>query len=149
MAVQRITLATILAMVTIGTVLSVFGVFVATHTVSNTVYVKTVGVSVYWDASCTNKVTSIDWGYMEPGSSMNKTVYVKNEGTVVMKLSMTTQNWNPASAASYITESWNRENNVLNPGSVVQAVLTLSLLPSTTGITNASFDTIVTGTEQT
>jgi hypothetical protein len=149
MAVQRITVGTILAMMTIGTVLSVLGVFVATHSISNTVYVKTVGVSVYWDIGCTQEVTSISWGYMEPGSSMDKTVYVKNEGTVVMKLSMTTESWNPASAASYITQSWNRENNVLDPGSVVQATLTLSLSSTTTGITNASFDTVITGTEQT
>lgn len=147
MALQKITLGTILAIVTIGTALSALGVFVATHTISNTINVKTVGVSVYWDSGCTSKVTSISWGYLEPGSSMAKTIYVKNEGTVAMKLSMKTENWNPTSAASYVTLSWNQENCVLSAGSVVQAISTLALSSSTIGITNASFDTIITGTE--
>ena len=64
-------------------------------------------------------------------------------------LGMTAGNWNPASASSYITLSWNRENYLLNSGSVVQAVLTLSVSSGVSGVTNFSFDIIITGIEHT
>jgi DeoR/GlpR family transcriptional regulator of sugar metabolism len=66
---------------------------------------------------------------------------------VAVKLSMTTNNWNPASALSYITLSWNSENYMLSGGSVVQAALTLSVSSTISGIANFSFDIIITGTE--
>jgi hypothetical protein len=66
-----------------------------------------------------------------------------------MTLSMTTGNWNPVSASSYVTVSWNRESHVLNADSVVQTVLTVSLSSGISGITTASFDMTITGTEQT
>lgn len=149
MTMPKIGLGTALAIATMGMVVTVLGVFVASHTVSNTIYVKTVGVGAYWDIGCTNEVSSIDWGYLEPGATMDKTIYVKNEGTVAMTLSMTTGNWNPVSASSYVTVSWNRESHVLNADSVVQAVLTVSLSSGISGITTASFDMTITGTEQT
>ena len=33
---------------------------------------KVVGVSVFWDETCTNRVTSIDWGAIFPGSLIQK-----------------------------------------------------------------------------
>ena len=150
MAMQKITVGTVLAIAVIATVTGLAAaLLVANQTISNTGNVKAVGVGVYWDSSCTNEVSSIDWGDLEPGATIDKTIYVKNEGSITVVLSMTTDNWNPASASSYITLSWNRENYVLNSGSVVQVVLTLSVSSSISGITNFSFDIIITGTEHT
>lgn len=132
-----------------GMVACVLAVFVASHTIPNTIYVKTVGVGVYWDSGCTNEVSSINWEYLEPGETIEKTINVKNEGTVAMTLSMTTANWNPSSALSYVTVSWNRESHVLNSGSVVEAVLTVSLSEGISGIASVNFDMTITGTEQT
>jgi len=150
MAMQKITIGTVLviAVITMVTGLAV-AVLVASQTISNTGNVKAVGVGVYWDGSCNNEVSSIDWGDLEPGATIDKTIYVKNEESITVVLSMTTDNWNPVSASSYITLSWNRENYVLNSGSVVQAVLTLSVSSSISGITNFSFDMIITGIEHT
>ena len=146
---RKIAIGTVLAIAAMGMVISALGVLVATRTISNTGNVKAIGVGVYWDSGCTNVVSSIDWGALEPGATIDKTIYVKNEGSVALTLSMSTDNWNPSSASSYMTLSWNRENYVLNPGSVVSAVLTLSVSSGISGITNFSFDITISGTEHT
>ena len=149
MAMRKIAIGTVLAIAAMGIVVSALGVLVATRTISNTGNVKAIGVGVYWDSGCTNVVSSIDWGALEPGATIDKTIYVKNEGSVALTLSMSTDNWNPSSASSYMTLSWNRENYVLNSGSVVSAVLTLSVSSGISGITNFSFDITISGTEHT
>jgi hypothetical protein len=118
----------------------------AYQTVPNGGNVKAVGVGVYWDNPCTSNVTSIDWGIVGPGSSANKTVYIKNGGNTREALNMTTANWN-AGVYGNITLSWNDEGYLLDPGSVVQAVLTLSVSSSISGVTSFSFNMIITGTE--
>ncbi len=55
--------------------------------------VKAVGVGVFWDNNCTNCVSFIDWGIVEPGSMNNVTVYVRNEGNVAASISLATENW--------------------------------------------------------
>jgi hypothetical protein len=111
--------------------------------------VKAVGVGVYWNSGCTNNVTSIDWGSLEPGEAVDRTVYVKNSGNVPLTLGMTTENWNPSSAADDISFMWNREAYVLPADGVIQAVLTLTISSDIQGTTSFSFDIIVTGTETT
>jgi len=149
MAMQKITVGTVLAIAVIGMVVSALGVLVATRTISNTGNMRAIGVGVYWDSGCTNATSSINWGALDSGSTKNVTIYIRNEGSVVVTLSMTTANWNPASASSYVSLSWNRENYVLSSGSVVSAVLTLSVSSGISGITSFSFDIIITGTERT
>ena len=152
MAMQRVPVGVVFTIAVAGIIASVLaaGLLTAYQRVPNSGNVKTVGVGVYWDNACTNNVTSIDWGFLEPGATVNKTVYIKNEGNTPMVLNMTTDNWNPASASENITLSWNREGYVLNTTApVVQAILTLSVSPNISGVTSFSFDIIITGTEQT
>ena len=125
----------------------VFGLLSASTTISNTGNVKTVGVGVYWDSSCSQEVSLIEWGSLDPGETSSVTVYVRNEGSVAVVLSMTTENWDPTLASSYITLDWDRDDYVLSSGESVQAVLTLSVSSSITGITSFSFDIVITGTE--
>jgi hypothetical protein len=147
MAMQKIAMGTVLAIAVVGMVVTALGALVATRTISNVGSLKAIGVGVYWDSSCTSAVSSIDWGALEPGVTKNFTIYVRNEGNVQVRLSMTISNWNPSSASSYIELTWNRENHVLTAGSVVSAVLTLSVSSSISGITSFSFDIIIAGTE--
>ena len=152
MAMQRVPVGVVFTIAVAGIIASVLaaGLLMAYQRVPNSGNVKAVGVGVYWDNACTNNVTSIDWGFLEPGATVNKTVYIKNEGNTPMVLNMTTDNWNPASASENITLSWNREGYVLNTTApVVQAILTLSVSPNISGVTSFSFDIIITGTEQT
>jgi hypothetical protein len=145
---QKIQVGVILTIVMTGIVVSVLAAMSAYQRIPNTGNVRAVGVGVYWDSDCTSNVTSIDWGFLEPGATVNVTVYIKNEGNIPVVLNMTTDNWYPTSASENITLSWNREGYVLNPGSV-QAVLTLSVSSDISGVREFSFDIIITGTEQT
>jgi hypothetical protein len=148
MAMQRIGVGVIFAIAMTGIVVSVLAasLLMAYQRVPNAGNVKAVGVGVYRDSDCTSNVTSIDWGFLEPGATANVTVYIKNEGNIPVVLNMATDNWYPTSASDKITLSWNRESYVLNSGSV-QAVLTLSVSPNIEGVTSFSFDIIITGTE--
>jgi hypothetical protein len=113
-------------------------------TVSNTGSVKAIGVGVYQEQACTNSVSSINWGNIEPGSNVNKTVYIRNEGDAAATLSKTQTNWNPATASTYITLNWNYTGQTLNVNAVIPVKFTLSVSSSVTGITSFSFDITIT-----
>jgi len=108
--------------------------------ISNQGALKAVGVGVYWDSGLTNKVSSIDWGILEAGSNVNKTVYIRNEGNAAATLSLTTSNWSPTNASNYLTLTWNYGDQTLTVNEAVQVKFTLSASSSVTGITNFSFD---------
>lgn len=115
------------------------------RTISNMGSVKAIGVGVYWDQNCTNAVSAIDWGILEPGSTKNVTVYIRNEGNSIVSLNMTTSNWNPSNATEYITLNWDYNGQQLNPESVAKVTLILTVSANVTGITNFSFDIIIAG----
>lgn len=147
---KKATLIKALAMVIIGIAImsmTTFGALVATRSISNNGSVTAVGVNVYSDTACTTAVSTISWGTLDPGGVKTHTMYVKNTGTVPVTLSMTTGNWNPSSASSYITLTWNQQNYVLSAGQVVQAVLTLSVSSSASGVASFSFDITITGAQ--
>jgi len=136
------------ALVAVSTLVS--GLLIASQTIQNKGNVKAIGVGVYSDSTCNQTVLSIPWGTLDPGESSDATVYIRNEGNVVVVLSMTTENWNPSSASSYMTLSWNLEEGyVLNPGQSVETVLTLLVSSSISGVEDFTFDIIITGTEST
>ena len=147
MAMQRIALATILAIALACIATTVLGALIARRIISNVGNIKAVGVGVYSDSSCTTPISSIDWGFLEPGSSKQFTIYVKNEGNVPIKLSMEVGNWNPPSASNYLTLTWDRQNHVLSPGDSSSAVLTLSVSQDISGVASFSFDIIIIGAE--
>jgi len=105
--------------------------------------VKAVGVGVFWDSNCTNPVSYIDWGMVEPGSLNNVTVYVRNQGNVVASISLATENWNPSTASNYLALSWNYDGRPLNPLQVAQVAMTLNVSSSVHGIESFSFDIII------
>jgi hypothetical protein len=147
---KKATVIKALAMMIIGIAImsmTTFGALVATRSISNSGSITAVGVNVYSDAACTTAVSTISWGALNPGGVATYTMYVKNTGTVPVTLSMTTGNWNPSSASSYITLTWNQQNYVLLAGQVVQAVLTLSVSSSASGVANFSFDITITGAQ--
>jgi len=116
------------------------------RTISTYGTVNAVGVEIYWDYACTGPVSSINWGELDPGSTKYVTIYVRNERTSPVILSMSTSNWNPSSASSYITLSWNYGGQSINPDEVVQVTFTLSVSASINGITSYSFDITIIGT---
>lgn len=109
------------------------------------IQIKVVGISVYSDKSCRNVLTSIDWGVIRPGSSKSIMVYVKNTGNVIVRLSLSTENWIPEQASKYISLTWNYMGQRLLPGRVLSLTLTLTVSPEISDIRNFSFDIVITG----
>lgn len=149
MASQRISSLIFLTVITmaIGAVVLGSGILFGSQTITNQGNVNAIGVGVYSEAACTNNVSSINWGYVEPGSTKNFTIYIRNEGNVPMKLNMTTEQWNPISASTYLSLRWDREAILVPASSVVKTVLTLHVSPDTVEISSFTFDIIIIGTE--
>lgn len=88
--------------------------------------IKTIGVEAYWDPNFENKTEIIDWGTIWPGSSINKTFYIRSVSNFKATLNLNATNWNPANISEYITLSWNYNGTLVNPGEIIQVTLTLS-----------------------
>jgi len=114
--------------------------------ISNVGILKTIGIGAYWDENLTDKVNVFDWGILEPGDQKSFAIYFHNEGDFAVTLSMSTSNWNPSVASTYLTSSWDYNSQTIKAGENLQVTLTLSVSASITGITNFGFDIIVVGT---
>jgi len=142
---KRIFGATIVAIVIMATAVAL-ALLQSTQTIPSTGNIKGINVKVYENSACTVPLTSLTWGTLEPGSSTIKTMWVKNEGTSPMNLSLTTTEWNPSNALNYITVTWNQNGTTVNPGLNVQANVTLTVSPSISGIPSFAFTMVITGT---
>lgn len=125
---------------------SVMALLTSQKTIGGTGSIKSVGLGVYWDQQATNATTSLNFGQLEPGSSKNFTLYMKNLGNSALTLSMTTKNWSPTGASNYMTLTWTREGQNINPTQIIAFVITLSVSASVQGISSFSMDIIITGT---
>ena len=102
-------------------------------------------MGVYQDASFSSKVTSLDWGALEPGGTKSYSVYIRNEGSFVLTLSMSTANWSPSPASNYLALNWNSDGRTVNAGEAVRATFTLTVSDSISGISSFGFDINVAG----
>lgn len=141
-----ISLALVLCALAIGIFRTGSSLLQTNRTILNAGSVKGVGVGIYWDSACTNRTSSINWGFLDPGSNKTVTIYIRNEGNTVTTLSKVAQNWNPSSASSYMTLNWNYAGQTLSVNQALQVRLTLVVSSTVSGITNFSFDIIITAT---
>ncbi len=85
------------------------------------------GIGVYKDRPCTQNLTSINWGVIYPVSSVYYHAYIRNQGNLNVTLQMTSSNWNPAGASSYLALSWNyTSGNIIKPQEVIHVMFTLT-----------------------
>jgi hypothetical protein len=149
MEMRKLSTGTVIAVALTGLFLTMItaGALVASQTVQSGGTITAVNVGVYSDSGCTQNCTSIDWGTLAPTNSTTRTIYVKNTGTIPVTLSMTTVNWVPSNANTYLALTWNRQNYALAAGSSVSATLTLTASASAGNITTFSFDIVITGTQ--
>jgi hypothetical protein len=125
------------------------GAIVTSKTISSSGTITTVASSanlgIYQDSACTTVASSIDWGTINPGGSVTRTVYVKNTGTTTVTLAMSTTNWTPSTANGPITVSWNQAGTTLATGQVATATLTLQVSSGISGITSFSTNITIAG----
>jgi hypothetical protein len=86
-------------------------------------------------------------GNVSPDSTVTRTIYILNSGTIPVTLTMLADDWNPAAASSYLELSWNRQNYVLDAKDSLSATLTLSVPSDIADVTDFSCNVIFTGTE--
>jgi hypothetical protein len=127
-------------------VMQVFPAGQTTYSLASSGSIKaTEGIGVYSNLACTEPQTTIQWGELEKGGSANVIIYVKNEGDSLLTLSLVTSDWSPTSVADYLTISWNYNSQPLNPDSVVQITLTISVEPDAPTIPNFGVNLLIVG----
>lgn len=148
MATPKLSAGAIIALATTSIFLTlVTAGIIATQTIPSSGTVTTVDVGVYVDDQCTQNCTSITWGIIYPNDQINKTIYVKNTGTVPITLYITCENWDPIVANDCLTITWDQEGKELAVGESVSANLTLSAASDTGDLTNFSVDIVIAGAE--
>ena len=108
---------------------------------------KVINCNLYSEEECINAISSIDWGTLRPGVPRNVVVYVKNTGTEALTLHLSEENWNPRIAADYIHLQWNCSGAVVEAGDVVGITLNLTVSENVDGLSNFTFDILITGTQ--
>ena len=148
MSLKQLSTGAIVAIAITGLFLTVLttGLVTTSQTVPTSGTVSSVNVGVYTDPGCTQNCTSVSWGNIAPGSAITRTIYVKNTGNLPVTLSMATTNWAPTNANMYILLGWNQANTVLAAGASTSATLTLSASSNAGGVSNFSFNIVITGT---
>ena len=147
MAMQKATIGAVLVIALMATLMGALSTLTVTRTFPNTGTINVIGVGVYSDPGYTTVLSSVNWGSLNPGETANQTIYIMNNGTIPVTLTMTYGNWSPATAQSYITLSMDKNNTQLASSSNVTAVLTLSVSSAITGVTNFNFNINITGTQ--
>jgi len=104
-----------------------------------------VEIDVYSDVDCTDKLIEIEWGSIEVGSSIDRTICVKNAGDVEVVLSLLTENWNPLAMEEKLELKWDYGGKAVKSGDVVEITLTLLVDSSTSILGGFSFDVIIVG----
>jgi hypothetical protein len=145
MSMQKAVAGTIIAGAIIVMMTSALALLQPSTTITNTGAIEALNVGVYQDSACTQSLTALNWGILRPGTSSNKTIYVKNTGNAALTLNMTATAWNPPTASSYITLTWDRQGSLLAPGNKVTALLILSVSADVNGFTDFNCTTIISG----
>ena len=96
-------------------------------------------IKAFIDAECTQPFTTINWGTLTAGGSVDRVVFVKNTGTNSVVLDITYDNFSPTSSSGLsLTSDYNGAWNVY-PDTVMGIIFTLSV-PSTMADMDFSFD---------
>lgn len=119
--------------------LTVFGLLQMQIRLPGSGIIKTVGVSC--------NVSSIDFGSVAPNSITAKQIVLTNNGTSPVALALATENWNPSSASTILSLSWDYSGQTLQPNASVTINLQLAVAEDVEGLTAFSFDVVITAVE--
>ena len=141
-------LATGVSIAAVGLIvmLMVSGVLVSSQTIQMSGVIASANIGIYSDSTCIQSLTSMDWGTIEPGGAVTRTIYIKNIGTIPLTLSLATFSWYPSTANAYMTVTWNLENYVLDVGYSKSTTITITTSTIASSITAFGVDIVITGT---
>jgi len=146
-SLRKVVAGTVIAAIIVITVMmtNALSLIQSSAPVTHSGTIETLNVSVFQDSACTQTLSTLNWGTLRPGTSANRTIYVKNTGNAAVTLNMTVTSWNPSAAASYITLTWNRQGTILSQGNSLSALLVLSISANVNGFTSFACTTIIAG----
>ena len=101
------------------------------------------GVGVYHDTNCNVALKYLDWGTVEPRSTSDISLYVRNEGNHIATLFLATDDWIPENASDYMSLSWNYDGKTLSPMESIELTLTLSVSADARNMDSFSFKVIL------
>jgi hypothetical protein len=102
--------------------------------------VNDVGIETYWDSKCTRRVSSIDWGSLEPGANKTVTIFIKNKGKNPVTLSYHISNCNPFEIINWLTLTWDYTGQSIQFKEVIQVVFALYVSENAETMETFSFD---------
>lgn len=88
--------------------------------------IYTLGVEAYSDSTCESRIEQISWDVLEPGETVNKTVFIKSVSNSPVTLNVNLTDWEPVELSNYISISWNYDSHKLAPSDVISVTLMLS-----------------------
>lgn len=106
-----------------------------------------IDVEFYRDDACTQKITMIDWGNVEPGKVLTKTFYLKNVGNTSVLLSMNISAFVPPSIKEFMSMSWDMEGLSLYPGESTPVTFSLTLNQLIRGIDEIDYNITISSVE--
>ena len=107
---------------------------------SGAVDASVVGIETYWDSKCTQRVSSIEWGSLEPGTTKTVTLFLKNRGKNPVTLSYYVSDLQPTEIANYLTLNWDYTGQAIAFKEVVQVTFALCVSENAETIATFSFD---------
>jgi hypothetical protein len=105
--------------------------------------VNELGIETYWDSKCTRRVSSIDWGSLEPGTSKTVALFIKNKGKTPVTLSHYVANCEPFEIANWLTLVWDYTGQSIEFKEAVQVVFDLYVSENAEPMETFSFDIII------
>jgi hypothetical protein len=99
-------------------------------------------IEIYWDRRGTKKVTSIDWGSLEPGTNKTVVLFILNKVKNQITLSYYTSNWNPSEIADYMSINWDYDQQPIEFREMERVTFTLVVFENVK--TRGIFDFVLT-----
>jgi hypothetical protein len=105
---------------------------------SNGAIKEVTGIEIYWDSKGTKRVTSIEWGTLEPGTEKTVTMFIRNQEKNQIILNYYTSHWVPSEITDYLTLKWDYNGQPIEFREMVQIIFTL--IVSENAESNGAFD---------
>lgn len=144
---DRTKLVTLISCAGIITLFSAYGLLQAIHPFNSEGTVATIGIEAYTDPAKTTFLTYVDWGVFYPNMTKTHNMYLYNNGSIPVTLTMTTDEWNPTIANQFLHVTWNATGYLLQAQHGVPIQFAIFVLPNVTGVDSFSFTTIITGAQ--
>ena len=97
-------------------------------------------IEIYWDKKGTNRVSTIVWGQLEPGTDKTVTLFIMNKDKNQTTLSYYTSNWQHSEITNYLSLTWDYIGQSIDFRETLQVVFKLSVSENLKTSGNFSFD---------